>query len=60
MGFNPTDLGGEGSQPPSRPYLGVRLQCAPLEPVGLGFWGGERCGPSQVRIWNSAKLCVCG
>lgn len=66
MGFTPTGLGGRGPSPQPRqqgaagPHLGVQLLRAPPEPVGLGFWGGERCGPSQRGIWNSAKLCVCG
>lgn len=55
----PTGLGrGEGPQLLPQGAARPLLSC----PVGacLGFWGGERCGRSQERIWNRTKLCGCG
>lgn len=41
------------------PTWHLQLPVHPLVPLGLGFWGGERCGPSQGVILRSAELCVC-
>lgn len=50
----PSSCSGERPGPTWR----LQLPVCPLVPLGLGFWGVERCGPSQGVILRSAELCV--